>query len=214
MGAVAAIAGASSRRAATAEEISGNESSDEERVTNLDTSVILGQSEEIEFMASNSLVIQEPAFHDFETSHPSSPSEREQEPDNQLGPVAIDDKSAMSLYQSPQKLRHAHKHAVKAERRAQRNGVADAVASKQKLCHECARGADLLVRCTVDASQKWHMLCGRCWTKASGGVPDGDANHPHYRYGGLWKNRAATTQTPSFGVQYPHQPPTCHEQKS
>jgi hypothetical protein len=23
----------------------------------------------------------------------------------------------------------------------------------------------------------------------SGGVADGDSQHPHYRYGGLWKNR-------------------------
>ena len=35
------------------------------------------------------------------------------------------------------------------------------------------------------------MLCGKCWRDASGGVPDGDADHPHYRYGGLWKNRRA-----------------------
>ena len=32
----------------------------------------------------------------------------------------------------------------------------------------------------------------KCWKVASGGVPDGDANHPHYRYGGLWKNRRAS----------------------
>ena len=33
------------------------------------------------------------------------------------------------------------------------------------------------------------MVCGRCWKDVSGGVPDGDASHPHYQYGGLWKNR-------------------------
>ena len=27
----------------------------------------------------------------------------------------------------------------------------------------------------------------RCWNNVSGGVPDGDAKHPDYRYGGLWK---------------------------
>ena len=35
------------------------------------------------------------------------------------------------------------------------------------------------------------MVCGRCWPTVSGGVPDGDADHPHYQYGGLWRNRAA-----------------------
>lgn len=43
-------------------------------------------------------------------------------------------------------------------------------------------------RCQVDASQTWHMACGKCWVAASGGEVDGDSKHPHYRYGGLWKN--------------------------
>lgn len=34
------------------------------------------------------------------------------------------------------------------------------------------------------------MACGTCWRKASGGVSDGDAAHPHYCYGGLWKNKS------------------------
>ena len=50
---------------------------------------------------------------------------------------------------------------------------------------------DLLIRCTVDESGKWNMMCGKCWRGASGGVADGDADHPHYKYGGLWKNRRA-----------------------
>jgi hypothetical protein len=32
------------------------------------------------------------------------------------------------------------------------------------------------------------QVCGRCWQGVSGGVVDGDAAHPHYRYGGLWRN--------------------------
>ena len=28
------------------------------------------------------------------------------------------------------------------------------------------------------------MVCGKCWHVVSGGVVDGDAQHPHYRYGG------------------------------
>lgn len=40
----------------------------------------------------------------------------------------------------------------------------------------------------------WKMVCGKCWHVASGGVVDGDAHHPHYRYGGLWKNRRKQQQ--------------------
>lgn len=32
------------------------------------------------------------------------------------------------------------------------------------------------------------MVCGKCWHTVSGGIVDGDAQHPYYRYGGLWKN--------------------------
>jgi len=99
---------------------------------------------------------------------------------------------------SPRAARRAHKQAVKAAKRAQRSGSPAAVAAKQKPCDECERPVDLLIRCTIDLSQQWNMLCGRCWKRASGGVPDGDADHPHYRYGGLWKNRAACASTPSF----------------
>lgn len=38
------------------------------------------------------------------------------------------------------------------------------------------------------------QACGRCWREVSGGVPDGDAAHPHYRYGGLWRNLHAAPQ--------------------
>ena len=55
----------------------------------------------------------------------------------------------------------------------------------------CDTRVDLLVRCQVDSTKRWKMACGGCWKTASGGVPDGDADHPHYRYGGLWKNRRA-----------------------
>jgi len=99
---------------------------------------------------------------------------------------------------SPRTARRAHKQAVKAAKRAQRSSSPGAVAAKQKPCDECERPVDLLIRCTSDSSQQWNMLCGRCWKGASGGVPDGDADHPHYRYGGIWKNRAACTSTPSF----------------
>ncbi|OLQ09640.1 Ubiquinone/menaquinone biosynthesis C-methyltransferase UbiE [Symbiodinium microadriaticum] len=95
--------------------------------------------------------------------------------------------------------RRERKKALKAERRARRaQSPEERSAAKRKPCTLCQRPVDLLVRCRIDISQKWHMLCGRCWKKASGGVPDGDASHPHYRYGGLWKNRSAKVTTPSF----------------
>ena len=60
----------------------------------------------------------------------------------------------------------------------------------QKKCQLCDRSVDLLVRCQLDTSSVWYMVCGKCWKlpNVSGGVPDGDGRNPHYRYGGLWKN--------------------------
>lgn len=81
------------------------------------------------------------------------------------------------------------KKAAKAEKRAKREGRAPATTG-QKLCDVCASGVDLLVRCRIDATRDWKLVCGKCWKDVSGGIADGDAAHPHYRYGGLWKNRA------------------------
>jgi len=86
--------------------------------------------------------------------------------------------------------RKAAKRAKKAARRAQREGRGDPSAG-QKKCDMCGKSVILLIRCTYDASGEWKMVCGKCWNIASGGVIDGDAQHPHYRYGGLWKNRRA-----------------------
>merc|ERR1712136_636272 len=91
----------------------------------------------------------------------------------------------------------ARKQAMKEQQCSQRHDVM----SKRKPCHICEVHVDLLIRCKCDATLEWRMLCGRCWTKASGGVPDGDVAHPHYRYGGLWKNRSAKVKMPSFGVK-------------
>ena len=83
--------------------------------------------------------------------------------------------------------RKARKKAAKALRRKVRTGTADAAVG-QKECTTCKKQCDLLIRCRIDASRKWHMVCGRCWHVHSGGVPDGSSKHPHYVYGGLWKN--------------------------
>ena len=91
--------------------------------------------------------------------------------------------------------RKAAKKAVKAAKRAKRPGAEgsgdESVPDGSKPCDGCQRASDLLIRCQTDTTGRWRMLCGKCWRGASGGVPDGDVDHPHYRYGGLWKNRRA-----------------------
>lgn len=86
--------------------------------------------------------------------------------------------------------RKAEKKRMKAERRAQREGRGDPSAG-QKQCTMCNKSVNLLIRCTYDSTEEWGMVCGKCWNDVSGGVVDGDAAHPYYRYGGLWKNRRA-----------------------
>ena len=86
--------------------------------------------------------------------------------------------------------RKAEKKQMKARRRAQREGRGDPSAG-QKQCTICSKSVNLLIRCTYDETEQWGMVCGKCWNDVSGGVVDGDAAHPYYRYGGLWKNRRA-----------------------
>lgn len=62
-------------------------------------------------------------------------------------------------------------------------------AKGSKRCDKCRVFADQLIRCRVDASRQWRMICDACWPSVSGGVTDGDDAHPYYQYGGLWKNR-------------------------
>ena len=42
----------------------------------------------------------------------------------------------------------------------------------------CKKDKDLLIRCMIDDTNKWYMVCGKCWKNVSGGVVDGDSNHP------------------------------------
>ena len=76
------------------------------------------------------------------------------------------------------------KKLTKERRRAQREGRGDPSAG-QKLCDVCTVSVDLLIRCTIDQSAEWKMVCGKCWHTVSGGVVDGDDAHPYYKYGGL-----------------------------
>ena len=78
--------------------------------------------------------------------------------------------------------RKRNKKLVKEQRKAKRkNGP------RLKPCDLCDTDKDLLIRCMIDDTNKWYMVCGKCWNNVSGGVVDGDSNHPHYKYGGLWK---------------------------
>ena len=100
--------------------------------------------------------------------------------------------------------RKAQKRNAKVEQRAKRAGDVPPATAGSSLgsnpCSECGCSVDLLVRCQhAGSDEKWAMLCGKCWKKASGGVADGDAEHPQYRYGGLWKNRKPNSKAQVSG---------------
>jgi hypothetical protein len=101
--------------------------------------------------------------------------------------LSLNSQEDMRVAQKKAARKQAKKEAKEA-RRAKREGRAD-VTYGQKPCDLCERSVDLLIRCQVDASGQWKMVCGKCWHTVSGGVVDGDVHHPYYRYGGLWKNR-------------------------
>mmetsp|Transcript_20093 Transcript_20093/g.32699 ORF Transcript_20093/g.32699 Transcript_20093/m.32699 type:complete len:203 (-) Transcript_20093:100-708(-) len=74
---------------------------------------------------------------------------------------------------------------MKQQRKAKREGKR--VTTKK--CDLCGKDVQLLIRCQIDQSRKWNLVCGKCWKTVSGGIVDGDADHPYYKYGGLWKSR-------------------------
>mmetsp|Transcript_16801 Transcript_16801/g.23500 ORF Transcript_16801/g.23500 Transcript_16801/m.23500 type:complete len:203 (+) Transcript_16801:67-675(+) len=74
---------------------------------------------------------------------------------------------------------------MKQHRKAKREGKR--VTTKK--CDQCGKDVQLLIRCQIDQSRKWNLVCGKCWKTVSGGVVDGDEDHPYYKYGGLWKSR-------------------------
>ncbi len=84
--------------------------------------------------------------------------------------------------------RRARKAAVKADKqrkRAAREGRLEYLNPDygRKSCDLCNKLCDLLIRCQIDESGRWVMVCGgKCWRDVSGGVVDGDAAHPNYRY--------------------------------
>lgn len=123
-------------------------------------------------------------LHDISEKVSLSVNDREdEEEENGVNIDEIEDPKARQ-----KALRKAEKKRKKKERREQREGRGDKSAG-QKECNMCSKKVDLLIRCTYDESAKWRMVCGKCWHIVSGGVVDGDDEHPYYRYGGLWKNR-------------------------
>ncbi len=60
----------------------------------------------------------------------------------------------------------------------------------RKACTLCEKLRDVLVRCQIDETGQWHLICpGTCWKRQSGGIVDGDGANRFYRYGGMWKNK-------------------------
>ena len=117
-------------------------------------------------------------------------SEDEEQDEQQEGEDSVLDPKALKKM-----LRKQRKDSVKAqkqERRLKREGnTSQEVGRKQ--CDLCDNSVDMLIRCTIDATQQYRMVCGNCWPSVSGGVTDGNLQtHPHYNYGGVWKNRNAT----------------------
>eukprot|EP01111_Echinosteliopsis_oligospora_P009898 TRINITY_DN2992_c0_g1_i1.p1 TRINITY_DN2992_c0_g1~~TRINITY_DN2992_c0_g1_i1.p1 ORF type:complete len:146 (+),score=38.47 TRINITY_DN2992_c0_g1_i1:266-703(+) len=88
-------------------------------------------------------------------------------------------------------LRKLHKKQVKAERAAARRGDDSAIEAAQKTCDLCQGSKNVLIRCQIDDTQQWKMVCPKCWKDVSGGKIDGDEKHEFYRYGGIWKNHKA-----------------------
>lgn len=79
------------------------------------------------------------------------------------------------------------------------HGISSMSDSHNKPCTLCGTSRPVLVRCQIDDSGKWHMVCpGQCWKSVSGGQEDAkgfEDEYPHYRYGGMWKVRSAGIAT-------------------
>ena len=125
-----------------------------------------------------------------ESSRPTPTTNDVEDDEDSTNSVVVSEEDPKTI---AKRQRKAAKKAKKAERRAQREGKGDKSAG-QKQCDMCGKSVYLLIRCMYEEGQvDWKMVCGKCWNTASGGVVDGDSSHPHYRYGGLWKNRRAQT---------------------
>ena len=86
---------------------------------------------------------------------------------------------------SPKQTRKERKRAAKKLQREKRALNVD----NRRKCDVCSRLVNMTIRCTIDETKEWKHVCGTCWHSVSGGCTDGDADHPFYVYGGLWRNR-------------------------
>jgi hypothetical protein len=105
-----------------------------------------------------------------------------------MAPAESDDDATLSPPPSPRTARKLAQKQAKALRRQKRQGIA-AASTGQKPCDLCDKSSNTLIRCRIDERPDWKLVCGKCWKSVSGGVADGDADHPHYQYGGLWRNK-------------------------
>ena len=68
---------------------------------------------------------------------------------------------------------------------------ANSPSSHRKPCDLCHKPSDVLVRCRIDKTLEWKLVCtSKCWKEVSGGEIDGP-DKPLYQYGGMWKNKHA-----------------------
>ena len=62
--------------------------------------------------------------------------------------------------------RKARKKEMKKQRRAKREGNAPPDFGTKK-CATCSKPSHLLVRCRIDDTKIWKLVCGKCWKKWS-----------------------------------------------
>lgn len=80
---------------------------------------------------------------------------------------------------------HAEAPGVSVDASVSKQVAASEPSPHSKPCTLCGKRRDVLVRCQIDDTGKWHFLCvGKCWQQVSGGKIDGDEDHKMYRYGG------------------------------
>jgi len=166
-----------SNRSATIPDESASQN--QEDVTDTHTDASLDDNNRVDMLSDDILALQ--IAEDTETLLSDDEDNQSTSSDQQVDTI-LDAKQQRKL----------EKKRKKAERRAQREGRGDPSAG-QKQCTICNKSVNLLIRCQYDKSGEWGMVCGKCWQDVSGGVVDGDKDHPYYRYGGLWKNRRAQT---------------------
>lgn len=61
-----------------------------------------------------------------------------------------------------------------------------------KLCTLCQKSRNVLIRCQIDETSKWHFVCpGKCWRSVTSDNCFDGAYNKEYVYGGTWKNKHA-----------------------